>query len=57
MGMINTGFLIGITFKEGKKYVEDNGGKLAEDKIYGEVPQGTIRVIVENEIIIKVIQP
>ncbi|MEH2026412.1 hypothetical protein [Nostoc sp.] len=57
MGMINTGFLIGMTFKEGKKYVEDNGEKLAEYKIYGEVAQGTIRVIVENGIIIEVIQP
>ncbi|MEH2252562.1 hypothetical protein [Nostoc sp.] len=57
MGMINTGFLIRMTFEEGKKYVEDNGGKLAEYKIYGEVPLGTIRVIIENGIIIEVIQP
>lgn len=55
--MINTSFLIGKTFEEGKKYVEDNGGKLAEYKIYGEVPQGIIRVIVENGMIIEVIQP
>jgi SRSO17 transposase len=57
MGMVDTGRLKGMTFEEGKKYVESNGEKLAEYKTFGEVPQGTIRVVLENGVIIKVIQP
>lgn len=42
MGMINTGFLIEMTFEEGKKYVEDNGENWQNTKFMEKSPKALL---------------